>query len=194
MGGGWGDLTLTQGKLWVANSWILCGRLLSFNTKTQIIQVGVKSRKTQTACTLYKRFILQGEKSAVFSSIFDPLPAALAIHHVVNLYFSPHFCTIARVRRFCVRLYAHNVAARGGRGAGGSYIRFGRGGAICLTCWGRRLEGKTPNVFSITLSSRSCSNWFIFFLSTHWSVWPGDSWEGGVEKCHYQAKDSNSHM
>lgn len=127
----------------MANSWILFGHLLSFNTKTQIIQVGVKSRKAQAACTLYEWFILQGEKSALFSSIFDPLPAALAIHHVVNLCFSPHSRAIARVRRFFrVRPHAHSAAAGGGTGAGGSYIRFGRGGAICLTCWGRRLEGE----------------------------------------------------
>lgn len=84
----------------------------------------MKSRKTQTACTLYERFILQGEKSALFSSIFDPLPAALAIHHVVNLYFSPHSCTIARARASfffffaCVRM--HTVWRQGdgeGRGA-----------------------------------------------------------------------------
>lgn len=33
-----------------------------------------------------------------------------------------------------------------------------------------------------------------FFKSTHWSAWTTDSLEGGVESCHYQAKDSNSHM
>lgn len=152
----------------------------------------------QTAYRLHVWFILQGEKNTLyfflpitryFLHIFDPLLSVITTPHTVSLHLSPPtVCPPVCVCWGCLRAY---ICTHSGE-KGASYIRFGRGSTIRLTCWGRRLEWETQNVFSITLSSHSCSNWF--FKSTHRSACTADSWEGGVENCHYQAKDSNSHM
>lgn len=123
----------------------------------------------------------------VFSYIFHFLLAVITT-------ISPHFqSALLFVCWSCLCVSVRVCVCTHCREKGASYIRFGRGSKICLTCWGRRLEGETQNVFSITFSSHSFSNWF-FFLSTHRSAWTADSWEGGVENCHYQADDADAHM
>lgn len=98
---------------------------------------------------------------AVFHTyLIDPLLAAITTHHIVNPHLSAvAVCPVVGVgvclACLCVHLWAF-VARRG------QYIRFGRGSTISLTCWGSRLKRETQNVFCITLSSHSCSNWFLF--------------------------------
>lgn len=151
-----------------------CGQLLSFNTKTQIIQVwvneieeqehmGFRTDRMQITRVVYP----PGWQDSSFFFIRWHFHTYLILSWLwlplttLSISISHHFQPALLLRVcvgcvcVCVCIYAHIA------GGGGSYIRFGRGSTICLTCWGRRLEGETQNVFSITLSSHSCSNWFF---------------------------------
>ena len=135
MGGGRGGLNHDSGEvgLWMVESWMHCGQLLSFNTKTQIIQVwvnefeeqehtGFRTDRMQITRVVYppgwldSSFFFFFYKMA-FSYIFDPLLAVITTHHTVNLHFSPlPACPpVVCVCRLClcVCVYMHTLQGEG---------------------------------------------------------------------------------
>lgn len=78
-----------------------CGRLLSFNTKTQMIQVwvnefeeqehkGLGTDGVQITCVVYPPGCEEYAffYNTLFSYIFDPLLAVITSHHIVNPHLS----------------------------------------------------------------------------------------------------------